>query len=163
MMDSRIVARTVDDDYDLPWSSALAFSLPNELLCLVFFFAKFRDRLSCTQVCRRWRNVSLAEPRRLWNNVKSYRQQPGAFSGLLARSAGVPVSVRVFVRKCNAGEVGSAIAQHLNHITSLKVLVEERLGTIHILKLESRALTRVQSGLFIICPTFHILPAVESP
>ncbi|KZW03113.1 hypothetical protein EXIGLDRAFT_759421 [Exidia glandulosa HHB12029] len=126
MQISSDIRAVFSDDMTLRVQSGV-HALPDELLCLVFFYAKFSDRLCCTRVCRHWRAASLAAPGQLWNKVKSRNQIRGAFSGLLDRSAGVPALVRVHVRNCNAPEVGAALTKHMGHIASLTLDIDEEL------------------------------------
>ncbi|KZW03127.1 hypothetical protein EXIGLDRAFT_701690 [Exidia glandulosa HHB12029] len=102
--------------------------LPDELLCNIFVYLEFAERITSTHVCQRWRAVSLDAPGQLWNEVASSARRLGVLEHVLARAGTVPVSLALSVTDYNVEEVATALTQHLGHCKVLRLQIMGEIG-----------------------------------
>ncbi|EJD47413.1 hypothetical protein AURDEDRAFT_184011 [Auricularia subglabra TFB-10046 SS5] len=94
--------------------------LPHELLCAIFLLLPFQDRIACTHVCHHWRDISLANPAKLWNFIPG-DDRPDVIWDLLDRASDAPVTLeRIKITSDrNASMIGDMLCSHMDHIKSL--------------------------------------------
>ncbi|KZW03108.1 hypothetical protein EXIGLDRAFT_728624 [Exidia glandulosa HHB12029] len=98
-----------------------AANLPPELLCSVFVYLGFVDRITSTHVCHRWRDASLGSRGLLWSTVTSSGLRLGMLEQVFVRSGTTPVDVRLKVGFHNASEVATALERHICHCKTLRL------------------------------------------
>ncbi|KZV98569.1 hypothetical protein EXIGLDRAFT_746571 [Exidia glandulosa HHB12029] len=97
-----------------------------EIMCEIFAYLSFEDRISTSHVCHKWRDASLAFPARLWSTVPDTTRLRDMES-LLARTGarGLPVDL-MRVYRDGSDQIPSdfgakIIASHMFHIRTLKL------------------------------------------
>ncbi|KZW04449.1 hypothetical protein EXIGLDRAFT_26020 [Exidia glandulosa HHB12029] len=94
-------------------------AVPSELVCAILEHLQFKDRLRATHTCRKWRTSASEYPSVLWSYIVSRGRVPGALSGQLSRSQGVPVSVLLTHPTRFLLDAMLTIGEHLHHIRAL--------------------------------------------
>lgn len=104
--------------------------LPAEVVCHIFSYLPFADRISVTHVCQHWREVSLVSPAQLWSSVEVRTERGGVLSALLARTHFVPLQrLTIQLHPGTLSEVTSLLPRYLSKVRALHLYAASNLSS----------------------------------
>ncbi|KAH7098760.1 hypothetical protein BKA62DRAFT_711740 [Auriculariales sp. MPI-PUGE-AT-0066] len=98
--------------------NSVSATLPPELLCEVFQYLEFRQRLQASSTCKYWREVALASPS-LWQHLELNESE--VVPAFLARSEPAPIDMIITTTGSHSSVLRASLHEHLWRMRSLEV------------------------------------------
>ncbi|KZV82452.1 hypothetical protein EXIGLDRAFT_754909 [Exidia glandulosa HHB12029] len=106
------------------------FSLPAELLCIIFACLPLKERIAVTHVCHSWRQIALAARTELWAQIHwdGHRESPGSLTARLKRAGSVLIDLQLTLSKqsFDLDLVVAILGPYMHQLHSLKLTQNHR-------------------------------------